>query len=230
MNRFARDVSSVEKNSCPSTPSKCRWTTIVISLSRWLCPAILVVLFTLLLSPCEANRYIKQPAIRDEPPSAHSIVRFFHLPTGDATLITEEDGHNILVDTGTALSAATLVRQLLLCHVHQLNTVVLTVPSPEHVGGLNTIAAAFRIDQILVSESTEREFSLERDALTAHIARKCVRSGDDVSVGNHVLMHFFGPTEPLSKQVGDRSLVFRMRVDSVTLLFTGDIGLSKDTE
>lgn len=75
---------------------------------------------------------------------------FFSLESGEATLIQNGKGQNVLIDTGDAGTKEELKDRLSMYHVNTIDTLILTSSKNEYVGNLQWVIDAYQIKKVIV--------------------------------------------------------------------------------
>jgi competence protein ComEC len=163
-------------------------------------------------------------------------VLFFDVGQGDAILITTPAERRVLVDTGprygpgrAALSSAVLP-YLEQRGIHHLETVVISHPDEDHLGGLPALLREMSVGRVLHSgqESDTDLFRESRRLLNRRsVPATSVRRGEHYSLGRHVRMRVLGPpTRPARRGIESEngcSVVVRLVYGRVSVLLPGDV-------
>ncbi len=156
---------------------------------------------------------------------------------GDCTFFTFPDGSNMLVDCGTAAAGEMIAADLMTRGVEKIDVLVLTHFHADHVGGYKKVAEEFPIGQIYSPGYVSRQFAwVEEDIAARKIPYTYLRAGDTFTAGGaeiHVLWPLAelvveNPTLDASDSncvidTNNRSLVFRLETEEVSVLMTADI-------
>ena len=153
----------------------------------------------------------------------------------DATLI-QYNGKNMLIDTGDADHRTTLVQQLRAHHVQEIDSIIITHPHGDHLGGMAALFNNFKINQIY-DNGVEVNNGMYRNYLKNISAKgipyKVLRNGDKITLGDDLIFDILAPTEPLFTKENTRkstsngitnnnSIVCKLTYHDFTMLFTGD--------
>ncbi len=164
-------------------------------------------------------------------PAVGDVVRVTALDVGqgDAILIRTPHGSDILIDGGPPNGS---VVEKLGKHLppsdRDLELVIVTHPDSDHIGGLTSVAARYRIERVIDNGSTGGSALYSRwlDSVTSQGSERIVgRSGASV-VLDDVVFNVVWPdaeTDVNGADRNDASVVVRMEYGSVSFLFTGDI-------
>jgi competence protein ComEC len=78
-------------------------------------------------------------------------VHFINVGQGDSTFIQLASGQNILIDAGTDQAGETVVSYLKSLGVTRLDYVIATHPDADHIGGIEDVLNAFKVDKFIDS-------------------------------------------------------------------------------
>lgn len=167
--------------------------------------------------------------------------------SGDMILITTPDGKNILIDSYGPLVADNVVKRLKELGIERLDYAIASHPHVDHIGGFPTIFDNFEVGkfyQINVPYNTSSHYRRLQESLVAHkIEMAFLEEGDIFQVGEEVTFTVFNPpkgTNPENipspealtapKILNQYSLVMRMDYKDFSMLFTGDIYVSREMD
>lgn len=196
---------------------------------------ILLLLITVVSIPAGATIETLLPSIKyyDEPPIGQNVnltetdaIRFLDLGVGVSALLHTKDGKQILIDTGDDATAMPILRELSFLKAKQLDSVILTSPKPEHMGGFGVLTQSVPIQKILYPDLSRNEFKLDQYESAKLIPRVHLKPGKEYRLGDQIFLKVFHPKEPLRGADGEESLVAQLIYKGTKILFTGDI--SKD--
>jgi competence protein ComEC len=206
----------------------------LIALARWYRPALLVggcaLLLVALSVPLDAPRF----------PRGNLTVDFLDVGQGDATLLTFPDGSHWLVDAAGNPDGAhdvgehLVVPVLRALGVRRLDTLVLTHPDPDHVGGMPAVVSNLDVGRIWDNGQGKAEGAVEQYGELLHLA---ARQGVPIERTRSICgSHAVGQVEidvlhPCHDEVGydpglsfnDNSLVLALAFGRVSLLLPGDL-------
>lgn len=148
---------------------------------------------------------------------------------GDAELIQAGE-KNILIDSGDIESRNKIVEFLKAKGIQQLDTVIITHPHGDHMGGMAALFQNFKIVRIFdngeaATNAMYKNYLSKIDKL--NIPWQQLKSGDVVDLGDGVTFYVFAPSEPLfidngQPDLNNNSIVGKMVYKNFSVLFTGD--------
>lgn len=183
------------------------------------------IITTLLLSTSLLTSTIQVNAAPKPPPNM--IVHYINIGQGDATYIKMPSGEDILIDAGNKGKGDEVVAYLKKQKVDDIEIMVSTHPDADHVGGLDEVLAAFRVESVYapkVSHTTQayKDFLLavKREKLTI----KPVKAGMVLPIKNKtVKATFIAPVKDYKKtDLNNWSAVLHVKYNKNSFLFTGD--------
>jgi competence protein ComEC len=165
-----------------------------------------------------------QADIINAPAKGKLSVYFLNIGQGDATYIKTASGDDILIDGGKNEAGPTVVNYLKQLGVDDLEVLISTHPDADHVGGLDNVLYAFRVNAVYapkVSHTTDtfKDFLLAVKAQGLKI--KEAKAGVSLSLAN-VTAKFVGPVKAYGDDLNDWSAVLHLAYGDSTFLFTGD--------
>jgi competence protein ComEC len=182
----------------------------MIFMTRTLSVFILVVLFNL-------------PALAD---SLH--IRVLNVGEGQAVLLQRGE-HAVLVDTGHAGQAGSIIKRMHALGIHTLDYLFLTHLHPDHASGFFRVQEAFSRARVrdncypIVSNTSSDMIRCVDEALKVNPLRQCVTSGDVIDWGPTTISILW-PMQPASqlKGLNHTSLVLEITHAERKLLIMGD--------
>jgi competence protein ComEC len=179
--------------------------------------------------------------MQDSPDKGKLALTFFSVGQGESILVHFPDGKRMLIDGGGSTSETSwdigeklLAPALWKMGIDSLDYMVLTHPHPDHIRGLNYLAANFSVGEFWEGRSYPE--IKEYMALMEIIKRKKiqVRKIDSASPPIEIGRVRIEPLAPLAdtfpagradyRKTNDESMVFRIKSGQFSVLFTGDIG------
>ncbi|MCF6408204.1 ComEC/Rec2 family competence protein [Pseudalkalibacillus salsuginis] len=78
---------------------------------------------------------------------------FLELESGEATLIQDSEGKNILIDTGSEQSDAQFKQQMKIFQVDQIDTLIVTNKGEQFTGNLEWLTNEYKISQVFIAQN-----------------------------------------------------------------------------
>lgn len=153
----------------------------------------------------------------------------FDVGNGNACVIITPSGHAVIIDGGSSdmkgVGAKTLVPNLMLLGVKEIDAIILSHPDPEHLNGLPAIIESLPVKMFLdagrPSEQTEYQQILAL-AEKKGIPHQPLAIGDCLHVEPEVTLSVLAPAHnPLSG--ANNSVVCLLQYRHARMLFTGDL-------
>ncbi|MFC0165586.1 ComEC/Rec2 family competence protein [Bacillus capparidis] len=154
---------------------------------------------------------------------------------GDAIYIKTPKGNDIIIDAGNKAKGDDVVKYLKKQKVDDIEVMIATHPDADHVGGLDEVLAAYRVENIYapkVSHTTQayKDFlqAVKREKKTIKTAKNGATLGlKDKSIK----AKFIGPVKNYSKSdLNNWSAVVHIQYNKNSFLFTGDAELKSEKD
>lgn len=167
--------------------------------------------------------------------TGNTSVYFIDVGQGDSILIQTPDGKNILIDAGDNSAGSTVTSFLSSLSITIVDVFVGTHPHADHIGGADDVLESFDVLSVYCPGygSTSVTYA---DFMAAVEAEGCPLYTDE----DHDPGDFMNWSSEVSFQIlninadadsaNDASIVLKMVCDSVSFLFTGDIGFDVESE
>lgn len=160
-------------------------------------------------------------------------VHFINVGQGDSVYIKAPNGEDILIDGGNNSQGDDVVAYLKKQKVDDIEIMIATHPDADHIGGLDTVLAAFRVEQVYApkvshTSQTYKDFlnAVKREKLKIKTAQKGVSLGI-----KGVSAVFVGPVKSYSiSDINDWSAVLKLTYGKRSFLFTGDAETKAETD
>ena len=157
------------------------------------------------------------------------IIRTLDIGQGDAILI-ERNGKFALIDTGDVEHRPQMAEYLRKYGVRRVDTVIITHPHGDHIGGMFSIFANAEIGQVYdngVSTPLSTYKTYRKVLDKKKIPRRTLRGGEEIQLLDRVPFTVVGPLEKSNARgenarQNNESIVGRLRYGNFTMLFTGD--------
>jgi competence protein ComEC len=155
-----------------------------------------------------------------------ATVTFLDVGQGDSIWLHTPDGLNYLIDGGATTKGATVAGYLSGHGVNRLDAVVLSHPDAEHVGGLTKVVRAISTT-VLIHNGQPKDTAAYRDFMD-EVNRQAIptviaRTGQTLAWGSFISTTILNPSEPLSSDYNDNSVVLRLTYSAFNALLPGDI-------
>jgi len=151
-------------------------------------------------------------------------IRFYDVGQGDSEFI-ETSGMNVLIDGGSAQNASVLLNYLNELNITHIDLMIATHPHEDHVGGLVAVLnSIITVSQILFNNQSYSSQSYQQFLALAqnHVLSVACR-GQTIPLSETAQLVILNPVQPLEfSNVNDNSVVARLDVLNVSVLFTGD--------
>ncbi|WP_336788466.1 ComEC/Rec2 family competence protein [Paenibacillus sp. MMO-177] len=160
-----------------------------------------------------------------KPEKGKLSVYFLDVGQGDATYIKTPNGDDILIDGGNNKYGDTVVDDLKKLGVDDIEIMISTHPDADHVGGMDTILSAFKVEAVYAPKVSHTTQTF-KDFLTAvkneKLTIKEAKAGVTLPLKG-ITATFVGPTKEYAKSdLNDWSAVLRVVNGKNSFLFTGD--------
>ena len=156
---------------------------------------------------------------------------FLDVGQGDATLIRTEAG-DILIDTGTEDSQATLCLRLRELGVERLSLLVLTHFDEDHAGGADGVLRQLAVDEIWINDSPAANESVTEvyGAIAGlDMVVTVVEKGMQRRVGD-LLLTVLAPLQPAIEDGNEGSIVLKLSCGEISALLMGDVGVKTEED
>ncbi len=155
-------------------------------------------------------------------------VVFCDVGEGDAAIIRLENGYDIVVDAGPDASSLECLGRYLPFWDKTIELAILSHPDLDHYGGFEFIKDRYRIDSLIVNESTgkDKRFSKLLDSLAASKTTKTRLSsffqGDSIGIKPFRIVFCWPKTGQRVVNDNDYSSIFVFEKNGFKVGFTGD--------
>lgn len=173
----------------------------------------------MLLTGCRSR--LRQPL-----PLTQLQVTFINVGQGDSALIQTPSGKTMLVDAGPPDGADAICRLLDNEGISRIDTLVLTHPDADHIGGAEQIIQNYTVAEVLTNGSpfdTDIAFRLNSLMRQKGMPVRTVTAGQALDLDSKTHLDFWNPGRPQAQTDNENSIVFRMTYGQHSFLFTGDI-------
>ena len=188
--------------------------------------ACLCIGIVLLLAGC-ADLYT--PPTEDLEAVAPLEVTFFDVGQGDCALISLPDEKYVLIDGGNVPDGELIATELQKMGISELEIMVATHPHEDHIGGLDDVLAALKVNQIYMPEISEKDTPTTKTYeyfLDAAINEGCdvypAKAGETILKGEDYSLLCLSPSRSDIGDINNYSVVLKLSYKEADFLFTGD--------
>ena len=162
-------------------------------------------------------------------------IYFIDVGQGDSCLIKTPQNKTILIDGGDGggdkydYGKNVLFPYLMDRRIRKLDYIIISHFDSDHIGGLFYIIENMRVENAIISvqgEISENLIKLQNIVQKKHIKVLTKQKGEVIQIENDICIDFLWPnsTELLEENVlNNNSIVCKLKYNSFTMLFTGDI-------
>lgn len=152
-------------------------------------------------------------------------LQLHYIAVGEGDCILLKEGETaVLIDGGKRSSG--IISYLQKCIDGTLEAMIATHTYNDHIGGLIPVLDAFKVERIYLNGDTSTtqiysEFMHKANAEGADV--KVARRGDHIVLSN-LAFDVLNPSEPLTQDTNNNSIVLMLNYGKLGFLFTGDAG------
>ena len=166
---------------------------------------------------------------------AAMTVSFIDVGQGDCTLVYSPDNGVILVDSGEADKAQTVINYLKSLGIETIDYCVVTHPHSDHMGSMAQIMSEFNIENLIIPELSEmnipttktyENFLLSAEGNADEIIP--AQAGTTYSVGD-IALSVLGPISQ-NEDLNNMSVVVKIEYKESSFLITGDCSFDEEDE
>lgn len=165
--------------------------------------------------------------LKNAPDIGVNCVRFADVGQGDCTIVQSE-GKIMLIDTGDENHAARLCDYIGKLGFDSVDTVIITHPHADHMGGLRYICSQMPVGRVFVTDTppdSDSDLSAYDSFLSAYDGeRLSVESMADFKFGEFSVSLVLCDSD--AEDENDRSAVILLQCNGVSFLVTGDLSTS----
>lgn len=161
--------------------------------------------------------------------SGKLIIHYINVGQGDSILV-QQDGRNMLIDTGTNESTGTLINYLHSQNVKRIDYLILTHAHEDHIGGADAVINDFNIGTIYMTKyiTSTRTF---KDVISAMKSKGLKAAlpipGNTFRLGSADCI-ILGPVNADGRDLNTCSAVIKLTFGNTRFLFTGDAQSSNE--
>lgn len=162
-------------------------------------------------------------------------IYFLDVGQGDCTLIRTPYGKNIIIDGGDGNSdkydygEKVVYPYLLDRRIKKIDYLVASHADSDHMGGLIYILENMKVEQILLGIQSQESNQL-KDLIDIANKKKVkiiiLKAGDEIKIDKDIRIKVLFPIKNnliLENSLNNNSLVFKLKYNNFSMLFTGDI-------
>ena len=162
-------------------------------------------------------------------------VSFIDVGQGDCTLVYSPDNGVILVDSGEADKAQTVINYLKSLGIETIDYCIVTHPHSDHMGSMAQIMSEFNIENLIIPELSEinipttktyENFLLSAEENADEIIP--AQAGTTYSVGD-IALSVLGPVSQ-NEDLNNMSVVVKVEYKESSFLITGDCSFDEEDE
>ncbi len=156
-----------------------------------------------------------------EPSGEHSVeIMFVNVGKADS-IVLDIDGSFYMIDTGTSESVPYTLAAMESFGVTELEGVFITHPDRDHVGGYTAVRSEYEVGAVYSSAICGDMYVIEGAAVNdTHVK---LEPGETVELADGVYFEVLAPYEYNAEDDNNNSLVMRLQVNGVSVLFAGDM-------
>jgi len=159
---------------------------------------------------------------------------FLDIAPGNCIVLKLPSGKHVMIDAGPVGSEQDVLTRLQDLSVDRLDYIVVTCQTPEHIGCLPALLGGVTFGEIITTAITSPAMSKLDEVVRRDGGKKMiVRNGSSVPLDDQVSLEVLAPgpgvqpIKPNDDWYENHSLVFRVRYNRGTILFTGDMGATE---
>ena len=168
-------------------------------------------------------------------------INFIDVGQGECTLIILPNNKKILIDGGDKLDnfdygERVVVPYLLDKNITKIDYMIVSHFDSDHVGGLLYVAQNLEIDNILIGvqfEENQNLYELLKIINNKKINLKILEKGDKFNFDHNIFIEVLFPIKNKKikeNAINNNSLVFKLYLNNISILFTGDIEKEAEEE
>lgn len=163
--------------------------------------------------------------------SGNLKIHYINVGQGDSELI-QNNGQNMLIDTGTNESTSSLVSYLKNQNVSKIDCLILTHPHEDHIGGADAVIKQFNVQKVYMPKITTNTETF-KDVLMA-MKDKGLKAtvptvGEEFKIGT-AACKILSPINVNKEDLNTYSIVVKLAYGNTKFLFTGDAQSSNELD
>lgn len=152
-------------------------------------------------------------------------VNFVDVGQGDCQIVVFPDGSNLLIDCGEAQYAEKVEAKLESAGCSKIDTLVITHPHTDHMGGMSRIISDYEVGEIYmpqVTANTKTYAELLETIAQQDLTINAVKAGTTLAFSEDISGEFLAPVRDDYEEMNNYSAVLKLSYADVSFLFTGD--------
>lgn len=163
--------------------------------------------------------------------SGNLKIHYINVGQGDSELI-QNNGENMLIDTGTNESTNSLVSYLKSQNVSKITYLILTHPHEDHIGGADVVIKQFNVQKVYMPKATTNTKTF-KDVILA-MKDKGLKAtvptvGEEFKIGT-AACKILSPINVNKEDLNTYSIVIKLTYGSTKFMFTGDAQSSNEID
>ncbi len=171
------------------------------------------------LGACADNEYLR--------------VSMLNVGQGDAILVTDPNGFQILIDAGPDDGVVQALESVVPLYDKSLDMLIVTHPDADHIGGVSSVLDVYRVYQVAdnrVAKDTDTALRARADEQDEVAEVRALYAGDRMDLPSGVTIEVLHPSVGYtSEEVNNYSTVLKLSYGSISYLFTGDMDSSVES-
>ena len=143
-------------------------------------------------------------------------IKYMNIGQGDATLIITPDGSKTLIDAGANHIVAQETDKLLSVVSRNIDTLLLTHPDLDHVGGVKTVLNRFSPKNLVIStENTYEKYEVYAEK---------INNTQDIKIGK-VILEILAPSKGQFGNSNHNAIVSQIKYGNFKFIFMADVDI-----
>ena len=191
------------------------------SVYRLILPALIITIQILGSGCIGSEEYTGQQKTPD-----NLTFTFFNVGQGDACLL-QSAGKAILIDAGPPEAGPVIVNWMKNHNISSLETVIVTHPHSDHIGGIPSILKHMKVGQVIDNgdiHSTPTYTNYLSTIEKRHVPLTSAHAGEVIRTGPDLTIEVLHPEKELGDDINDNSMVLKISSAHTTALLMGDAG------
>jgi competence protein ComEC len=161
-------------------------------------------------------------------------IAFLDVGQGDATLITDSTGYQLLIDAGRDRRVLYQLEKTMPIFDRTLDMLIATHPDADHIGGFESILEKYNVDLIIdnnVQKDTPEAGAYRGIAREKGLPTTNLFAGDEIITPGRVVIRVLSPEKSYrGEEINNHSIVLMVEFNGHKILLTGDIDSSVELD